>query len=84
MLKQIFFFRGAGAPIRNLRQIRRVRKALQHTGSDSGLAAELSQLEIRDAPPNWSAAWDQIRAIAADSLHDLRRLLSRELDRRDT
>lgn len=63
-----------------LRQTRRVRVALQHTGGNSTLASELAKLGIHDAPPNWRDAWDKIRALCADSVVAIRSLIGRWQD----
>jgi hypothetical protein len=66
--------------IRMLRQVRRVRVALQHTGGNNDLSTALSGLGITDAPPNWGSAWDRIRAGVADALNSIRRELGTWID----
>ncbi|GAB1817924.1 hypothetical protein [Herbidospora sp. RD11066] len=59
--------------IRTLRTIRQARNAVQHGITDGGgLTARLRDLGIHDAPPNWSGAWDVVRARAVGALTGLR------------
>ncbi|MEV6867827.1 hypothetical protein AB0M44_43450 [Streptosporangium subroseum] len=64
--------------VSTLRRVREVRNTMAHSISrDGGLPARLRDLGIYDAPPNWSSAWDAIRAHTAAALtiirHELRR-----------
>lgn len=44
------------------------------------MTAELRQIGIHDAPPNWEGAWNTIRAQTADALSTLRNELRSALD----
>ncbi|MFF4411942.1 hypothetical protein ACFYY8_05380 [Streptosporangium sp. NPDC001559] len=59
--------------IRTLRTVRQARNAEQHGITEGGgLTAKLRDLGIYDAPPNWSGAWDVVRARTAEALTTLR------------
>ena len=54
---------------------------MQHgVNRDGGLMAKLSELHIYDAPPNWAAAWDSVRAQTASALTRIRHELRAALD----
>ncbi|WP_182878251.1 hypothetical protein [Microbispora sp. H10670] len=59
--------------IKTLRTVRQARNAEQHGLTEGGgLTAKLRDLGVHDAPPNWGAAWDVVRARVVEALTDLR------------
>ncbi|WP_405144730.1 hypothetical protein OG589_43010 [Sphaerisporangium sp. NBC_01403] len=65
--------RAVDAAIKTLRTIRGARNAEQHGITEGGgLTAKLRELGIHDAPPNWTGAWDVVRARAVGALTSLR------------
>lgn len=70
--------------VRTLRNVRRARVAVQHTGGGrDSLPEALRRLGIYDAPPNWSGAWERVRAVTADALNVIRRQLMYWIDGKD-
>lgn len=69
------------AAVIKLRKVVQARNAIAHgiTGTD-GLVPKLRELNIHDAPPNWSGGWDSIRAQTTDALTNIRGDLMRWID----
>ncbi len=66
--------------ILTLRRVRQARNAAQQGVAEGGLTERLAALGITDAPPNWAAAWDIIRAATVDALTVIRHELRRWID----
>jgi len=66
--------------IQTLRLVRQARNAMQHSKMEGGLTPKLRALGIHDAPPNWRAAWDTLRAHTSDALTIIRGELRRWVD----
>ena len=69
--------------IRALRSVHQARSAGSHDAAEGSLIERLAALGITDAPPNWTSAWDTIRAITVDALATIRRELRQWIDTQD-
>ena len=76
-------FTAAKAAIGRLRRVVDVRDAIGHGRTSQlpgGLPQALARVGIYDAPPNWSGAWDRLRAEAIAGLRGLAAEFRRRAD----
>jgi hypothetical protein len=65
-------FERAEHAVRRLGRLQRIRSLLQHGGGHDELVRRLAALGVAWPPPDWAAAWERVRAEAADALVVLR------------
>jgi hypothetical protein len=65
-------FERAERAVRRLGRLQRIRSLLQHRGGHDELVRCLAALGVAWPPADWAAAWERVRAEAADALAGLR------------